>query len=191
MRCTWTAFTLVEFLCASFNREPPKPKQIKMIHKRALGFTVLSLLMPCVLLGLPAGCKTKPPTAAAMQRLQGTWEGVLVGQEKDGKITITITGNSLRYQGTGTNEMVEATFTLPAETNPQQLRATITAAQNPVGAVDIGQVVIAFFKFEDGTLTLAGEPRNGLKPFEEPTMFHFKVRKVQPQKKNTALPTSK
>jgi hypothetical protein len=70
---------------------------MKMTLKRALGFTVHSLLMPCLLLGLQAGCKTNQPTAAELQPLQGTWEGVLVGQEKDGKITMTITGNSLHY----------------------------------------------------------------------------------------------
>ena len=37
------------------------------------------------------------PTAADQRLLQGTWEGVMVGQEKDGKITITLTDNSLHF----------------------------------------------------------------------------------------------
>ena len=34
---------------------------MKMALKESLGFTVLSLLLPCLLLGLQAGCKTNPP----------------------------------------------------------------------------------------------------------------------------------
>src|SRR6266550_4584775 len=96
---------------------------MKMTLKGALGFTALSLLLPCLLLGLQAGCTTNKPTASELQRLQGTWEGVMVGQEKD-KITITITGNSL-YFHRDTNFWFETTFTLPAGTDPKQLRTTI------------------------------------------------------------------
>src|SRR6266700_641607 len=102
---------------------------MKMILKGALGLTALSLLMPCALICAQAAGTTNQPTAAELQRLQGTWDGVLVGQESAGKITITITGNSLHFQGLNRNEWYEATFTLPAETNPQQLRATITGCQ--------------------------------------------------------------
>jgi uncharacterized protein (TIGR03067 family) len=175
----------------------PKPIKIKMILKRALDFTALSLLMPCLLLGLLAGCKTNQPTAAELQPLQGRWEGVLVGSESAGKITITIAGNSLHYEGLGTNEMVEATFTLPAGTNPQQLRATITGSHNPAGLVDIGQVLTALFKIEDGTLTLAGvhetnqEPPKSFEESDAKRLGRYEFRKVEPQKKNTELPKSK
>ena len=81
---------------------------------------VLSLLMPCVLFCLLAGCTTVQQTAAELQRLQGTWEGVKEGD----KITITITGNSFRFYR-DTNFWFETTITLPAGTDPQQLRATI------------------------------------------------------------------
>ena len=79
----------------------PFSSKMKMNLKESLGFTVFSLLLPCALLGLQAGCTTHPSTAAKLQRLrlQGKWEGVMVGQEKDGKITITITGNSLHFHG--------------------------------------------------------------------------------------------
>ncbi|HYV26476.1 MAG TPA: hypothetical protein VFA77_03020 [Candidatus Eisenbacteria bacterium] len=162
---------------------------MKMTLKESLGFTALSLLLPCLLLGLQAGCTTNPPTASALQRLQGTWEEV--GSESDGN-TITFTGNSLHFQGGNTNEWHEATFTLPAGTSPQQLRATITgfAPTNRFGAAHIGKVVAALFKIEDGTLTVAGEPLDGSKAFEGPTTFHYKLRKVQPQKKNAELPKS-
>ena len=66
--------------------------KMKMILKESLGFTVLTLLLPCLLRGLQSGCTTHPLTTSARQRLQGTWEGFLVGAEKNGKITMTITG---------------------------------------------------------------------------------------------------
>ena len=165
-------------------KQNPEPNELKMKMplKESLGFTALSLLLPCVLLCLLAGCKTKPPTAAVLQRLQGRWEGVAADTEKVLECTLTITGNSLRFQRT--DQFYEAAFTLPPETDPQQLRATITAFTNSSGAMDIGEVISAIYKIEDGTLDLTEEPRkmaNG----EEDARFHFKFRQVQPQKKNT------
>ena len=69
------------------------------------------------------------------------------------KITITITGNSLHFHR-DTNFWFETTITLPAGTDPKQLHATIKGCP-PSQADSIGQVVGAFFKIEDGTLTLA------------------------------------
>ena len=97
---------------------------MKTVLKKSPGFTALALLLPWLLTGLQSGCTTHRPTASARQRLQGTWEGVLVGQEKDGKITVTITDNSLHFHR-DTNFWYETTFTLPAGTDPQQLHATI------------------------------------------------------------------
>ena len=81
----------------------------------------------------------------------------------------------------------EATFALRAGTKPQQLRATITGyyPTNDVGTRDIGGVVTAILKIEDGTLTLAGiqgkdeEPPKGTDAFEDHGMFRYAVRKVQ------------
>jgi hypothetical protein len=135
--------------------------KMKMNLKESLGFKVPALLLPCVFLGLQSGCTTHP-AAEKLQYLQGSWEGVLVGAEKGGKITMTITGHSLHFQGLNTNEVYDATFTLPAETNPQQLRATITSA---VHTNTVGEVVRAIFKTGDGNLTparlLASSPGHG------------------------------
>jgi len=194
---------------------------MKMTTKTSLAVTTLSMLMPCALIRAQAACTTNQPTTAQTQPLQGTWKGVLVGQESVGKVTITITGNSLRFQGSSTNEWYETTFTLPTETNPQQLRATITGCQR---TNDIGTVVRAIFKIEDGTLTLAGiqdrdqEPPKSFgedkplfkitdgtfnfpgsvpgvpgasKAFEDNTVFRYELLKVQPQKKNAEASTSK
>src|ERR1051325_9470688 len=144
---------------------------MKMILKRDPGFTVLSLLMPCVLLGLQTGCTTHQPTAAQLQQLQGTWEEVKAGE----KVTVTITGNSLHFYR-DSNFWFETSFTLPAGADPQQLHATIKNSSPPEDSK--GKVVVAIFKIEDGTLTLAAEPQNGSKAFEEPSMFHHKLRKV-------------
>ena len=173
---------------------------MKMIRKESFGFTALSLLLPCLLLGLQAGCATKRATAVAQQRLQGTWEGFSLGRETPGgpyvksesgtKITITITGDSLHFHR-DTNFWYETTFTLPASPDPQQLHATIKGSAE--GTNSIGQVIIAFYKIKDGTLTLGGIRDKGStaawpKSFEatEDTMTgRYELRKVQPQTTKT------
>src|SRR6266550_3757215 len=65
--------------------------------------------MPCVLLCLQSGSATHSSTAAKLQRLQGTWEGFRAGNEHQGKITLTITGNSLHFYRQ-TNFWFETTF---------------------------------------------------------------------------------
>ncbi len=167
---------------------------MKMTLKGALGFTALSLLIPCVLLGLQAGCTTHPPAASARQRLQGTWEGFMVGAEADGKITITISGNSLHFHR-DTNFWFETTFTLPAGIDPQQLRTTI---KDCADKDSIGKMVVATFRIRDGTLTLAGKqesakqtPSTFPSATNEAIPFRYDLKKVQPQKRNTEASTSK
>jgi len=194
---------------------------MKMIYKWALGLMAFSLLTPFVPNLVRAACTTNQPAAAELKLLQGTWKGVLVGQESAGKISITISGNSLRFNGLNTNEWYEATFTLPGGTSPPQLLATITACQR---TNDIGAVVGAIFKVEAETLTLAGiQERDQAPPksfgeekssfrntdggfnvleggpglpsvsraFEDNTLFRYELRKVQPETKNVETSTSK
>ena len=85
----------------------------------------------------------------------------MADNEADGKITITITGNSLHFHR-DTNFWFETTFVLPAGTDPQQLHATIKRSSPPEDS--IGEVVFAIFKVEDGTLTLAGEQASAVEP---------------------------
>jgi uncharacterized protein (TIGR03067 family) len=112
-----------------------------------------------------------------------------VGAEKDGKVTVAITGNSLHFHR-GTNFWFETTFTLPAAVDPQQLRATITGCPE---RDSMGKVVIAIFKIEDGTLTLAMnqyarlEAPKSFEANEEKGLIRYEFRKVQPQKKETEL----
>ena len=71
-----------------------------------------------------AKCAANQPTTAELQLLQGTWEGVMVGDKRTTKITITITGNSFHFHR-DTNFWFETTITLPAGKDPKQLHATI------------------------------------------------------------------
>jgi uncharacterized protein (TIGR03067 family) len=164
---------------------------MKMTLKTVHGMTAFSLLLPCVLLCLQAGCATHPTTAAKLQRLQGTWEGVLVGQEKDGKITITITGHSLHFHR-DTNFWYETTFTLPAGTDPQQLDTTIKGGPDKDS---IGKVVRAIFKTGDGNLTLAlnqdpsQEPPKGFDD-DTPGIIRYEFWRAQPRNKNVEASTA-
>jgi uncharacterized protein (TIGR03067 family) len=129
-----------------------------------------------------------PPLAPELQRLQGTWQGVMVG-DKAGKITITVTNDSFRfYRDKGF--WFDTKITLPPGTNPQQLRATIIDCAPPPSP--IGQVVIAIFKIEDGNLTLAtgggeeDETPLTFENFEERGGNRYEFRKAQPQDKAQA-----
>ena len=172
-------------------------KQMKMTIKMALAVTALSILLPCGLICTQAAGATNQPIATELQRLQGPWEGVLVGQEASGKVSITITGNSLHFQGLNPTEWYETTFTLPVGTYPQQLHATIKNCTEPCD--DIGKVVFAILKIEDETLTLVGIQATAVGPpktfgeipgFEDKGSFRYKLKKAQPQKKVTQPPKS-
>ena len=154
---------------------------MKTTLKKSPGVTVLSLLMPCLLLGLLAGCATHPPIAAELKPLQGYWEGEGAG----GKCSITITGNSLHYRNSA--GWYKTTFTLPVGTDPQQLHATIKESSPPTNG--IGQVVFAIFKIEDGTLTFVTFAEDDMsdkspKAFANATS-RYSVKKVHPQKENS------
>ena len=153
-----------------------------MTIRMALAVTTISVLMPCGLVYAQA-----PSIAAELQPLQGSWEGVMVGQEAAGKISITITGNSLDYKRQGSAQWYKAAFTLPPGTYPPQIQATIKDCPEPCD--DIGKVVYAIFKIEDGTLTLVGIQGSGVEPpksfgeipgFDSDRSFRYKLKKAQP-----------
>lgn len=138
-----------------------------------------------------AKCAANQPTAVELQPLQGTWEGGMVGDTAHQKITVTITGNSLHFHR-DTNFWFETTITLPAGKDPKQLHATIKRCP-PAQADSIGQVVRAFFKIEDGTLTLAtigDDAEETLKGFEA-AGTRYELRKGQPQKKSAYPPKTR
>ena len=132
------------------------------------------------------------PTNAELQLLQGTWEGAEMGNKSSHeKITITITGNSFHFHR-DTNFWFDTTITLSAGTDPKQLHATIKGCP-PSQTNSIGQVVRAFFKIEDGTLTLAtiGDDAAETSKGFEAAGTRYELRKVQPQKKDTQPPKTK
>src|SRR5262245_34801873 len=145
-------------------------------------------LLGAVALSLAAlfiACQSTPPQIAAkLKSLQGDWEGDGSG----GKCSITITGNSLYYYGR-TDFWFKTTFTLPASTDPQQLHATIkdcSDCSQPENS-STGKVVLAIFKIEDGTLTLAADQGSGMPPKAFPSdlnspVARYDLQRVQPKK---------
>ena len=114
-----------------------------------------------------------------------------MGNESSDKITITIAGDSFHFHR-DSNFWFETTIELPANTDPQQLRATIKHSAPPEESN--GEVVVAIFKIEDGALTLAAR---GDGAAETPKSFEaiegvtiYKLQRVQPREKNTELPQS-
>ncbi|MDB6170921.1 MAG: hypothetical protein JWL59_232 [Chthoniobacteraceae bacterium] len=132
-----------------------------------------------------AKCAANQPTAGELQLLQGTWEGVLVGDDARQKITITINGNSLHFHR-DTNFWFETTITLPAGKDPKQLHATIKGCPQPDS---IGKLVAAIFKIEDGTLTLAEYDISDEPPKTFDGANRYVVKRVPPQKKNAEPPS--
>jgi len=154
--------------------------------------------MACVVVSFVAHAGEQPtakgalhqPIALELQRLQGTWEGVMAGDNAHEKITVTFTGNSLHFHR-DTNFWFETTFTLPIGTDPKQLHAAIKACP-PGQESSVGKVVVAIYKIEDRTLTLValgGGGEETPKSFEDTEvkgLSRYELRKVQPQ--NTEPP---
>jgi uncharacterized protein (TIGR03067 family) len=132
-----------------------------------------------------------PPTAAELQLLQGAWEGVMVGDPPQKRVTITVTGNSLHFHR-DTNFWFDTTITLPAGKDPKQLHATIKGCP-PSQADSVGQVVRAFFKIEDGLLTLAtiGDDAEETPKGFEAAGTRYELRKVPSPKKDTQPPKTR
>jgi uncharacterized protein (TIGR03067 family) len=139
------------------------------------------------------GDAANQPTAVELQLLQGTWEGVTVGDPSYQRITITITGNSLHFHR-DTNFWFETTITLRPGTEPRQLHATIMDSAS--GQEDsVGKAVVAIYQIEDGKLTLAAlgdgdaETTKSFEAAQDKGLTLYELRKVQPQeKKNTEPP---
>lgn len=128
-----------------------------MTYKTTLLLIALALVTSGAALPTRATVAGNQP-ALEVQDLQGKWEGVIVGQEAGGKFTITFKGNSLHFQGLKPDEWYDATFTLKEGVLPQQMVATITGCEL---ARDLGKVIEAVFKIDDGTLFLAGLDTDG------------------------------
>jgi hypothetical protein len=145
----------------------------------------------CIVASFIAHAEEQRPAdakCAALPLLQGAWEGVLVGDKLQKKVTVTIAGNSLHFHR-DRNFWFETTVTLPAGKDPRQLHATIKE-RSPSQPVSLGRVVRALFKIENEALILAtigDEPAEAPKSFEA-LANRYELRKVQPQTKYSQPP---
>jgi hypothetical protein len=157
-----------------------------------LVLALLVLLLPGATVRAQAPTAKTPPATAGVQQLQCVWEGVQVGQESAGPINITFDGNALHFQGSKADLRYDASFTLKKDARPQQLHATITGG-GPGN--DIGRMVGAFFKIENGTLSLAGleddapSTVDDAEAFDRNRIFHYRLRRVDPKAKKAVAPT--
>lgn len=114
---------------------------------------VLGFLLALLVILLSPNRHALAEPSADLEYLQGHWEG----QGPGGPCTLTISGSSLRYaqpaKDGGEVFWYETTFTLPADTEPPQLHATILDNHWPE-PTDIGKVIVTLYKFEDGKLIL-------------------------------------
>lgn len=130
---------------------------MKAIRQIAALILTLVLLIPHAEAQLPFSDRDAKSAASStsqdLERLQGTWEGFLVGDAAKQKVKIIIAKDSLHFHR-DTNFWFKTTFTLPPGKDPKQLHATIKDRPDAAG-VSIGQVVKAFFRIQNEKLTLA------------------------------------
>lgn len=109
------------------------------------------LFVPACLLG--QSVLLLKPTPINPMLLQGNW----VGKGPGGDCSVTITGKVLRYAQPSGDESKEAfwfetTFTIPAESEYQQLHAIIRDSSPDKS--HIGKVIVTLFKIENEQLSL-------------------------------------
>lgn len=133
----------------------------------------------------------KQSIASDLQRLQGTWKGFMAGHEKSANITVRIDGESLHFHRDA-DFWFKTKIKLPAGKIPKQLHATIKECP-PSQASSSGEVVRAFFKIKDETLTLAtiGEGAEETQKAFETAGTRYKLRKVRSRKKKVEGPSER
>jgi uncharacterized protein (TIGR03067 family) len=108
------------------------------------------------------GCaSTANPPKTDLSTLQGTW----IGHEVDGppgECRMTISGDSLKFQGARQEESYAGKLTLTPSTSPKRADVLIQDCPVPQYIQKTGKVI---YKIEGKTLTLAGnEPGNEAAP---------------------------
>jgi uncharacterized protein (TIGR03067 family) len=84
--------------------------------------------------------------------LQGAWVGTEVGGP-EGECRLTVTGNSMKFQGARAEEGYEAKLTLKLDTTPK--RAAVLIEKCPAPQY-VNKTANFIYKVEQKTLTLAG-----------------------------------
>ncbi len=148
---------------------------------RILVFAVLVFVWGEALVanGVEAGSESDKPTPTLIERLQGTWVGVAADDVTGNQITITIKGNSFRYDRDA-DFWFETTFVLLEDKAPMQLHATILRCAESQGKSPIGELVPTIFKLEDGTLTIGAyadveEPPKGFEDIAASNLYTVRL----------------
>lgn len=111
-----------------------------------------------------SACRSVPtPEEAALQLLQGSWQGDGPG----GSASLTISGNSLRFWARP-DFWFETTLTIPAGPDLPQFHAAIIK-ESGLEQANVGKVVVSLYKIEGEKLTLGvvddyAEPPTGTVP---------------------------
>ncbi len=135
-----------------------------MSLRDSLSATALTFLGPCLCLCLHAACAKQPPCAPPVapepHPLQGYWEG----DGDSGTVSMTIAGDSLYFYARP-DFQYDTTFTLAPGTDPPELHATILDSPRTSGSA--GELVIAIYEFEEGTLHIAAVDKSDGASFDD------------------------
>lgn len=137
-----------------------------------------SRLLLYVFLSLQLGIDSLSEESADHERFQGAWEGYLIGHESDGKIKLTITGDSLHFER-DKEFWFKTDFKLSEGVSPKQLHTKIKDCPTPD---IIGHNVFAIYKFEKESLILVsgGESVEDLpKDFKGEDMLLYQFNKIK------------
>ena len=157
---------------------------MKSRFRSSSGREISSALVQCCLLACGACLAESPSPQPASQRLQGTWEGVVVGEKSQNKYTIKVSGDSF-YFHRDTNFWFETTIALPKDTKPQQLHATIKNSAKGQES-SIGKTVVAVLKIEEEILTLvtkgagSDDLPQSLENTDDEGVTHYRLQRVKP-----------
>jgi uncharacterized protein (TIGR03067 family) len=127
---------------------------MKTTNILSLAFSVALLAAPgcsAVRNSEPGTVKTGSAPQADSAALQGTWKGQELGGETEGPCYLTISGKNLDFRGADPQEWYKGTFSLRADTNPNQLVVAITDCCAPEF---IGKMDYAIYRIEGGTLMI-------------------------------------
>jgi hypothetical protein len=147
-----------------------------MSPRNSLGAAALPFVVPCLALGLQAGCaKPAPPaplTAAEPNPLEGDWEA----DDESGPVQMTIAGDSLYFYARP-DFQYDALFTLAPDLDPPELHATIL--DSPRTTDGAGEHVLAIYELVEDTLNIAVvEKSDGVRPSFDGATARYRFEKV-------------
>lgn len=132
----------------------------------------------CLCLSLQPSCARQSPdtipAAPDLQALQGYWEDSR-GSEP---VKMTITGDSL-YFYERPDFQYDTTFTLPPDTDPPEIHATIL--DTPRSTDSAGELVVAIYKLEKDTLQISVVDKvEGQQPSFDEAISQYLFQRAQP-----------